>query len=148
MSGISGISSIINNIMYPSNGITPKAAASASPTDSSDALPAWSDEMTISQIRDNVDAMATSGQLTGKQQMALIDAGLQDLNAYDKSYQPSDPSVGLNRQTSGTFDPAAIMLQKSTFATEHGGNDLAKVEMSLASIFAHDENRPTLNITA
>jgi hypothetical protein len=96
----------------------------------------WND-LSISQIRDTTDQMATSGQLTAQQQMALIGGGLQDPNAYDPGYQPTQGTqVGYSRSDAGTYDMVNIMDGAAAMATSPQS---AAIYQSIAQDF--EENK-------
>lgn len=146
MSGISGINSILGSVMLSSTSAKTGSTASAASSNTS-GVSGWTDKMTISQIRDKVDEMAMSGQLTTKQQMSLITAGFQDLNAGDKSYQPPVAVGDLSRDTVGTFDPAAIMQQRSEFYSANNNTGVAVTLKSLADLFQAKEVSDGFSVT-
>ncbi len=92
---------------------------------------------TISQIRDQVDMLATSGKLTTMQQVTLIASGFQDLNANDPSYQPAG-QTGYTRATTGTFDLAGTLEGIGSFDSGHGDFTDGARFTDLADVFKHD----------
>lgn len=109
---------------------------------------------TISSIRDQVDKLATSGQLTSKQQIALIAAGFQDLNANDPSYQPAG-QTGYTRSTNETIDFSGTLKSIGAFDASHGDladaatfSDLAdRFKLGAASFGEIDKSITSLDIT-
>lgn len=92
-------------------------------------------QMSIAEIRDMVDAMANSGQLSDKEQMELISAGFQDLNAEDPTYQPAD-GTGYTRSTQGTLDPVAVAKNYGAFDAGMGNSSGAATWQDIANLFA------------
>jgi hypothetical protein len=125
-----------------------KSGTSGSSTSAGNESAGSSDEMTVSQIRDKVDQMATSGQLTTQQQMALIASGFQDLNANDPSYQPASQDEGYTRSSTQTFDLSSTLQSISTFDTAQGNPGMAATYSNLANLFKQDEAISSLKVTS
>jgi hypothetical protein len=140
---ISGLSNSSLDLL----GSVLKPGTSMSSTSAGNDSVGSSDEMTVSQIRDKVDQMATSGQLTTQQQMALIASGFQDLNANDPSYQPASQDEGYTRSSTQTFDLSSALQSISTFDTAQGNPDMAATYSSLANLFKQDEATSSLKVT-
>ncbi len=102
---------------------------------------------TISQIRDKVDKLALSGQLTSLQQVELIASGFQDMNANDPSYQPAG-QTGYTRATTGTFDLAGTLQSIGEFDAAHGDLTAAARFTSLADFFKDDKAFGSADVTA
>ncbi|AXC14723.1 hypothetical protein ACPOL_5475 [Acidisarcina polymorpha] len=95
------------------------------------------DGATVSEIRDKVDGLATSGKLTTLQQVALIASGFQDLNANDPSYQPTG-QTGYTRATSGNIDFTGTLQSIGDFDAAHGDLTDAAKFTGLADLFKQD----------
>ncbi len=91
---------------------------------------------TIADIRDQVDQMAMSGQLTTAQQRLLIGDGLQDMNASDKSYQPAG-QLGYSRSDNESIN-LVNMLQ--SFGQATGDARAATTYQSLVDLFSNNES--------
>ena len=120
--------SILDNVLTASQSSA--CSGSTSSTDGS-----FSGSMTIAQIRDAVDKMATSGQLTTSQQIALISCGFQDLNAEDPSYQP-DGQTGYTRATAGSFNAVEMLSSYAAFDASYGNSSMAAAYSGLADLLA------------
>jgi len=140
------ISGLGNSSMYSLNDILASGTSSVASADG-DVSTGFSNDMTIAQIRDQVDKMALSGELTSSQQMHLIVAGFQDVNANDPSYQPA-AQTGYTRQTTGTFDPSTILQSMGAFAASQGNTSSAASYDGLASLFSQTESVSAVNVTA
>jgi len=136
----SGDLSMLGNILSTGSSSQSNTSATSSGSEAS-----FSSSMTISQIRDEVDKMATSGQLTTKQQMALIAAGFQDLNASDPSYQPAGQE-GYTRATTGTLDVTSTLESISDFDSAQKNSTLAATYSGLADLF-ESESPSSVSLT-
>jgi len=123
-----GDSSVLNDL-YASGKLGSSKVANGSSSDGG---------LTISQIRDQVDKLATTGQLTDAQQRALVGAGFQDLNANDPTYQPAGQE-GYTRLTTQTFDFSSTLQSIASFDSAHGNSTVAATYNSLADLFKQDE---------
>ncbi len=136
------VSSVLNSVQDydnnagPSGGSSPRTTASSSSTTDFD-------QMTISQIRDTTDQMAIEGKLTGQQQLTLIGDGLQDLNAADPSYQPSDNGIGYSRADTGTYNLVDMMNGAADFAAAADNNQSAATYKGIADAVQSFEHSPT-----
>ncbi len=89
---------------------------------------------TIAEIRDQVDQMAISGQLTTAQQRLLIGAGFQDMNAADKSYQPAE-QMGYSRSDAESINLVDML---HSFGKATGDAAAATTYQSLVDLFSND----------
>ncbi len=144
------VSSVLNSVQDydnnagPSGGSSPRTTASSSSTTDFD-------QMTISQIRDTTDQMAIEGKLTGQQQLTLIGDGLQDPNAADPSYQPSNNGIGYSRSDPGTYNFVAMMNGAADFADSMNNAQSASTYSGIADTALNYENsisRASINTTA
>jgi hypothetical protein len=119
--------------------VSSKAAGGSSAASSSD--------FSVSQIRDKVDQLATSGQLTTAQQRAMIAAGFQDLDANNPSYQPASETGNLRTDTQ-TLNVNATLQSISSFYASNGDADLATTYSGLADLLQKDGVTSNLNVTA
>jgi len=81
----------------------------------------FNSQLTISQIRDGVDALALDGKLTGFQQMHLMVAGFEDDNPADPGAQ-SAQTEGYARSTPGTLDLVATLNSYAEFDAASGNS--------------------------
>jgi len=137
ISGFSSSSELLNDI-FASTSSTSKSSTSSSGASASGDTTSFSDSMTISQIRDNVDKMALSGKLTDAQQRALIGAGYQDMNAADPSYQPA-AQTGPSRSDTQPVDVMSTLESMGSFAANHGNSEMAATYKGLANMFTQDD---------
>ncbi len=135
VSNLSGLSSA-----FASGGLGGSKAAGGSSAPSSS-------DLSISQIRDKVDLLATSGQLTTAQQRAMIAAGFQDLDASNPSYQPAS-ETGYLRTDTQTLNVNATLQSISIFYASKGDADLATTYSGLADLLQKDGTTSNLNVTA
>jgi len=139
--------SLLNDILASGSASTgASSGSSSSSTSATGNDESFSSCMTIAQIRDAVDKMATSGQLTSDQQMALISAGLQDLDATNPSYQPAG-QTGYTRSTTGTYDPVSMLERYAAFDTSQGNTSMASMYSRLADLF-ESKTISTVNLSA
>jgi hypothetical protein len=136
VSNLSGLSSAFASGELGSS----KAAGGSSAASSSD--------FSISQIRDKVDQLATSGQLTTAQQRAMIAAGFQDLDANNPSYQPASQTGGNLRTDAQTLNVNATLESISSFYASKGDAGLATTYSGLADLLQKDGITSNLNVTA
>lgn len=116
--------------VFPSGNATQSSRAASG----ADSTESFSGSMTTAQIRGAVDKMAINGQLSGQQQVALVAAGLQDLDASNPSYQPAE-QTGYTRASTGTVDVVNLMNDYAAFDAAHGNTSLASTYSSLAKLF-------------
>ncbi len=90
--------------------------------------------------------MATSGQLTTQQQMALMPQDSKTFNANDPSYQPASQSEGLTRSSSQTFDLSSTLQSMSSFDAVQGNTNLADTYSGLADLFQQNESTTSLKV--
>ena len=99
---------------------------------------------TIAEIRDQVDQMAISGQLTTAQQRLLIGDGFQDMNATDKSYQPTG-QLGYSRSDTESIN-LVNTLQSYGLAAEDQG--VAATYRSLVDLFSNSKPSSSTSVSA
>jgi hypothetical protein len=148
MTSVSGLgyssSAALTNI-FASDASTTSSQGASSASSSDDGVN-FDSNLSIAQIRDTVDTMATSGQLTTAQQRALIVSGFQDMNAYDPSYQPA-AQTGLSRSDSDSVNMVSTLESQSAFAASAGNSQMAAVYSSLATMFSEKSTGNNVNVS-
>ena len=138
ISGVNNLSAL--NSAFASGKVGSSKAAGSFSADSDS-------NSSISQIRDKVDLLATSGQLTTAQQRAMIAAGFQDLDANNPSYQPASQTEGNLRTDTQTFNLTATLHSMSSFDASQGNVGLAATYSDLANLLQSEGNTSRLNVT-
>lgn len=132
------ISSLLSSVEQSYDANTSSSSATSASSDQADFK-----SMTVGQFRDITDQLASDGKLTDLQQMALISTGLQDNNAYDKSYQPYEEGLSYTRSDTNTYDFLNIVNDYAACdvarATQSGENIFQSIGTLLQSNESKDE---------
>lgn len=108
---------LYSSLFASANSQKSTSARSSSTADTTD----FNSQLTISQIRDGVDALAVSGKLTAFQQVHLMVTGFEDDNPADPGAQ-SAQTEGYTRSTPGTLDLVATLNSYAEFDAASGNS--------------------------